>query len=86
MSKIEFQAVVRFEIKEQEAVNILASGDDNQQAIATSVWFSNHCPSPEIEEHYNRGLIKEALGKHLAESRIEAARQLTLNVEQVETP
>jgi hypothetical protein len=70
-----FDGVVNFEITVAEAAQIL-SIQDNGQSMAE--WLGTHLPSPDNSEHYCREQMRTALGQHLAQQRVEEARQLTM--------
>lgn len=83
MTTFKFSAVVNFEITVMEASRILACGDGGR---SMAEWLGEHLPCPDRHEAYCESQLKSALGKHLADQRVEEARQLTLSVESTVQP
>ena len=83
MKTFKFGAVVNFEITVAEASQILATGDSGR---SMADWLGKHLPCPDSSEGYCERQMKESLGQHLAEQRIDEARQITMPVESTVTP
>lgn len=71
-----FQVIVDFKITVTEAAALLAENDGTP---SVSEWLSKHTPEDEIMDTFNARALKEALGKHLAESKVQEARQLCMS-------
>jgi hypothetical protein len=71
-----FSAVVLFEIDEDEAASLLA---EERNGLPVNNWLASHSPVAEEEaDLYNTSQLKTALGKHLAQRKIESTRLLTM--------
>ena len=73
--KFKFLATVYFEIAPDEAAALLM---ENDGLCSVCNWLADHKPMKEDMDSCSASSLKEALGKHLAERKIDERRQLTL--------
>lgn len=71
-----FSAVVEFEIDPDTAAALLVELPYHPRV---GEWISEHHPIREQNCIYNAGSLKEALGRHLANNKVNECRQLTLS-------
>jgi hypothetical protein len=71
----QFSAVVIYEITVEDATSLLVENDGGKR---TGEWLHTHCPILE-DSSYNATNLRMALGVHLAKTRVEEARQLTMS-------
>lgn len=73
-----FSAVVEFEIDPDTAAALLVELPYHPRV---GEWLAEHHPIKEQESSYNAGNLKTALGRHLAETKVDECRQLTLSAD-----
>ena len=73
--KFRFMATVYFEITPDEASAILM---ENDGLCSVCNWLADQKPMKEDMDSVSASSLKGALGKHLAERKIDERRQLTL--------
>lgn len=83
--KMQFDAVVRFEMPVEEAAGILSEPEDLASASLVR-WFNAHGCAEEGRCTYNLQKLRAGLGEYLAARRIEERRMLVQCTDAPEAP
>lgn len=81
--KMQFDAVVRFEMPVEEAAGILSEPEELAGASLVN-WFNAHGCAEERRSTYNLQKLRAGLGEYLAERKIEERRMLVQCTDAVE--